>query len=42
MSTKFKDVNIKYYTHYFFDDIINIKNFEYSYLLHWICDDQRL
>ena len=28
MSTKFKDVNIKYYAHYFFDDIINIKNFD--------------
>ena len=27
MSSKFKDVDIKNHTYYFFDDIINIKNF---------------
>ena len=28
MSNKVKDVDIKYRTYYFFDDIINIKNFD--------------
>ena len=28
MSNKFKDINIKNHTYYFFDDIINIKNFD--------------
>ena len=43
-----KDVRIKKHTYYFFNDIINIKNFDpnnikieviqkYSYLLHWTC-----
>ena len=48
MSNKFKDVDIKNHTYYLFDDIINIKNFDpnnviqrYSYLLHWISDDQK-
>ena len=45
MSNKMKDVRIKKHTYYFFNDIINIKNFDpinikieviqkYSYLLH--------
>ena len=54
MSNKVKEIDIKNQTFYFFDDIINIKNFgpnnikidekrlNYSYLLHWICDDQRI
>ena len=28
MSNKFKDINIKNHANYFFDDIINIKNFD--------------
>ena len=28
MSNKVKDINIKNHTYYFFDDIINIKNFD--------------
>ena len=28
MSNKAKDIDIKNYTYYFFDDIINIKNFD--------------
>ena len=28
MSNKFKDRSIKNYTHYFFDDILNVKNFD--------------
>ena len=28
MSNKFKDVSIKCHTYYFFDNIINIKNFD--------------
>ena len=28
MSNKFKDINIKNHTYYFFDDIINIQNFD--------------
>ena len=28
MSNKLKDVSIKTHTYYFFDDIINIKNFD--------------
>ena len=28
MSNKFKDIDIKHHTYYFFDDIINIKNFD--------------
>ena len=55
MSNKVKEIDIKSQTYYFFDDIINMKNFDpsnikideklykkYSYLLHWIYDDQRL
>ena len=55
MSNKVKDIDIKRRTYYFFDGIINVKNFDpnniekklkvmqkYSYLLHWISDDQRL
>ena len=30
MSNKVKDINIKKHTYYFFDDIINIKNFHPS------------
>ena len=52
MSNIVKDINIKKHTYYFFDDIINIKNFDpnnikiyvtqkYSYLLYCICDDQK-
>ena len=54
MSNKDKGIDIKNRTYYFFNDIINIKNFDpnnikideksyknNSYLLHWICDDQR-
>ena len=28
MSNKLKDIDIKNHTYYFFDDIINIKNFD--------------
>ena len=28
MSNKVRDINIKNHTHYFFDDIINIKDFD--------------
>ena len=28
MSNKFKDINIKSRTYYFFDDIINVKHFD--------------
>ena len=28
MSNKFKDINIKNLTYYFFDDVINIKQFD--------------
>ena len=28
MSNKFKDISIKNHKHYFFDDVINIKNFD--------------
>ena len=28
MSNKFKDIDIKNHTYYFFDDIINIKKFD--------------
>ena len=53
MSNKVKNINMKNRTYYFSNDIINIKSFglnnikidevikKYSYLLHWICDDQR-
>ena len=53
MSNKVKDIDIKNQTYYFFNDIINIKNFDPnnvkvdeviqkdSYLLHWICDHKR-
>ena len=34
-----KEIDIKNRTYYFFDDMINIKNLKYSYLLHWICDE---
>ena len=30
MSNKIKDISIRNHTHYFFDDIINIKNFDPS------------
>ena len=48
-----KDINNKNRTYYFFDGIINIKDFDpnnikinekiqkYSYLLYWIYDDQK-
>ena len=52
MSNKVKDINIKNRTYYFFNDIIDIENFDpnnikideksYFYLLNWICDDQRI
>ena len=48
MNNKFKEVGIKNHTYYLFDDIINIKIFDpnkviqtYSYLLHWISDNQK-
>ena len=54
MSNEIKDVDIKSHTCYFFNDVVNTKNFDpnknlemnivakkHSYLLHWICDDQR-
>ena len=53
MSNKVKQIDIKNQTYYIFDDIINIKNLiqiilkqmkshtKNSYLLYWICDDQR-
>ena len=51
MSNKIEDIDIESRTYYFFDDVINIKNFppnkikidekSYKNLLHWICDDQR-
>ena len=28
MNNKIKEINIKNYTYYFFDDIINIRNFD--------------
>ena len=28
MSSKFKNISIKDHTYYFFDDIVNIKNFD--------------
>ena len=28
MSNRFKDISIKNHTYYFFDDIVNIKNFD--------------
>ena len=31
MSNKIKDINIKNHRYYFFDDIINIKNFDSKY-----------
>ena len=49
MSNKIKDINMTNHT-YFFNDIIITKNLgpnnikideKYSYLLHWLCDDQR-
>ena len=51
MSNKFKNINIKNHTYYFFNDTINIKIFDpnnikidviekYSYLLYWICNNQ--
>ena len=50
MSNIVKDINIKIHTYYFFDKIINIKDFdpnnvkidEKSYKnIHSICDNQR-
>ena len=54
MSNKIKDIDIKNHTYYFFEDFLNMKNFDtnnikideksckkYSYLLHWICNDER-
>ena len=47
MSNIVKERSIKNHTYYFFDDIINIKDFDannikkYSYLLCCIQDDQR-
>ena len=52
MSNNFKDTSIINHTYYFFDDIINIKNFnsnnikideviqKNSNLLYWLCDAQ--
>ena len=46
-----KDINIKNHTYYFFNSIINIKDFDpdniridekYFYLLYWLCDDQKI
>ena len=50
MSNKVKDVDINKRTYYFFNDmtdiecfdLINIKIGEKSYLLYWICDNQRI
>ena len=51
MSNKVKGINIKNWTYYFFNDIIDIENFDpnnikinkkskkYSYLLYWICEN---
>ena len=51
MSNKGNDTNIKNQTYYFFNDIINIENFDpnnikidetsYKNILYWICDDQK-
>ena len=50
MSNIIKDLSIKNHTYYFFNDIINTKNFDpnnikidekYSCLLQWIYNDQR-
>ena len=52
MSNKVKHIDIKNRPHYFFNDIISkkililiilkkMKSLLYSYLLYWICDDQR-
>ena len=45
MSIKVKDINIKYKTYCFFNDIANKENSEktiqrFFYLLYWTCDDQ--
>ena len=32
MSNKIKDMYLKYRTYYFFDDMINIKNFDANYI----------
>ena len=49
MSNKVKDIDKKNRTYYFFNDIINIdaNNIKideksYKYVLHWICNNQRL
>ena len=52
MSNKVKDIDIKNRTHYFFNDIINIKSFDpnnikideksYKNILIYYIDDQRL
>ena len=50
MSNEVKDIDIKKQTHYLFNDITNIKNFDsnnikidekYSYLLQWVCDNKK-
>ena len=51
MSNKFKEIGMKNRKYQFFDDMIHTKNFDpnkrskllqkYSYLLHWIRDNQR-
>ena len=53
MSSKFKDISMKNHTFCYFDDIINKKSLiqiilkwmksiqKYTYLLYWICNDQR-
>ena len=50
MSNIVKDINIKIHTYYFFDDIINIKDFDLNNMkideksyknIHSICDNQR-
>ena len=53
MSNRFKDIDIRNQTYYFFYDVINKywskQNQDrwnviqkYFYLLHWICDDQTI
>ena len=53
MSFKVKDINIKNRTYYFFNDIIDIENFDRNnikideklyieILLYWICENQRI
>ena len=48
MSNKSKDIMIKNHTYYFFDDTINIQNFDRNNIKtdkksykYWICHDKR-